>query len=126
MPSVFESVFEFLFKYRPLVYSKGDFAFAAPQSVATFVIIALVIAIPVSLTYAWVTAESTRRDRVLLATSRAALLAILGICLMRPSLSISSLIEQRGYVAVLVDDSRSMSVKDDGKETRADAAREWV
>ena len=126
MPSVFESVFEFLFKYRPLVYSKGDFAFAAPQSIATFVIIALVIAIPVSLTYAWVTAESTRRDRVLLATSRAALLAILGICLMRPSLSISSLIEQRGYVAVLVDDSRSMSVKDDGKETRADAAREWL
>ena len=126
MPSVVESVFEFLFKYRPLVYSKGDFAFAVPQSVATFVIIALLIAIPVSLTYLWVSAESTRRDRILMATSRVALLALLGFCLMRPSLSVSSLVEQRGYVAVLVDDSRSMSVKDDGKRTRADAAREWV
>lgn len=126
MPSVVESVFEFLFKYRPLVYSKGDFAFAVPQSIATFVIIALIIAIPVSLTYMWVTAESTRRDRMLMATSRVALLALLGFCLLRPSLSISSLVEQRGYVAVLVDDSRSMLVKDDGKQTRADAAREWV
>jgi uncharacterized membrane protein len=126
MPSVFESVFEFLFKYRPLVYSKGDFAFAAPQSIATLVVIALIIAIPISLTYAWVTAESTRRDRVLLATSRAALFVLLGFCLMRPSLSISSLIEQRGYVAVLVDDSRSMSVRDDGSRTRAEAARDWV
>ena len=126
MPSVFESIFEFLFKYRPLVYSKGDFAFAAPQSVVTFIIIALVVAVPVSLTYAWVTAESTKRDRILLATSRAALLVLLGICLMRPSLSVSSLIEQRGYVAVLVDDSRSMSVKDDGERTRFESAREWV
>ena len=126
MSSVVESVFEFLFKYRPLVYSKGDFAFAAPQSVITLVIIALVVAIPISLTYAWVTAESTRRDRLFMATSRVALLALLGFCLLRPSLSISSLIEQRGYVAVLVDDSRSMSVKDDGQRTRAEAARAWV
>ena len=96
MPSVVESVFEFLFKYRPLVYSKGDFAFAAPQSVITLVIVALVVAIPISLTYAWVTAESTRRDRILLATSRTALFVLLGFCLLRPSLSISSLIEQRG------------------------------
>ncbi|HEY0673929.1 MAG TPA: glutamine amidotransferase [Longimicrobiales bacterium] len=126
MPSVFESVFEFLFKYRPLVYSRGDFAFAAPSSVITFVVIALVVAIPVSLTYAWVTAESTRRDRIMLATSRAALLVLLGFCLMRPSLSLTSLVERRGYVAVLVDDSRSMSVKDDGTRTRADAARDWI
>ena len=126
MPSVFESVFEFLFKYRPLVYSKGDFAFAAPQSVTTFVIVALVAAIPAALTYAWVTAESTRRDRIVMATSRVALFALLGFCLLRPSLSISSLIEQRGYVAVLVDDSRSMSVKDDGQRTRAELARTWL
>ena len=126
MPSGVESVFEFLFKYRPLVYSKGDFAFAAPQSVITLVIIALVVAIPISLTYAWVTAESTRRDRIVLATSRVALFVLLGFCLLRPSLSISSLIEQRGYVAVLVDDSRSMSVKDDGARSRADAARAWI
>ena len=91
-----ESIFTFLFKYRPLVYSKGAFAFAAPASVITFITIALVLAIPVALTYAWVTAESTRRDRIMLATSRAALLVLLGFCLMRPSLSLTSLVEQRG------------------------------
>ncbi len=121
-----ESIFTFLFKYRPLVYSKGAFAFAAPASVITFITIVLVLAIPVALTYAWVTAESRRRDRIVLATSRAALLVLLGFCLMRPSLSLTSLVEQRGYVAVLVDDSRSMSVKDDGTRARADAVREWI
>jgi uncharacterized membrane protein len=126
MPSVFESVFEFLFKYRPLVYSKGDFAFAAPQSIATVVTVALIAAIPVALTYAWVTAESSRRDRIIMATSRVALLALLGFCLLRPSLSISSLVEQRGYVAVLVDDSRSMAVRDDGTRTRAQMANDWI
>lgn len=119
MPSAFESVFEFLFKYRPLVFSKGEFAFGASSTMTTVIIGALVAALLASLTYARVQAESTRRDRILMATSRAALLALLAFCLLRPTLSVSSLVEQRGYVAVLIDDSRSMSIKDDGERTRA-------
>lgn len=126
MPLAFESVFEFLFKYRPLVFSRGDFAFAAPATTTGLVALALIAAIPISLTYIWVRAESTSRDRIMLATSRVTLLALLGFCLLRPSLSVTSLVQQRGYLAVLIDDSRSMSIKDDGGQSRAQTMRSWL
>ena len=43
MPPVVESVFEFLFKYRPVVFEKGDFSLAAP-GVAFVVALAAVFA----------------------------------------------------------------------------------
>lgn len=125
MSSLLESVFEFFFKYRPLVFAKSTFAFAASSSATSLVAVALLAAIPISLTYLWVRAESQRRDRFWLATSRVFLLALLGFCLLRPSLSISTLVPQRGYVAVLIDDSRSMRVRDHGDAARSDAVRAW-
>jgi hypothetical protein len=79
MPAAFESVFEFLFKYRPLVFSRGEFALGASPSIIALVALALTAAIALTLTYARVRAESTRRDRILLATSRGALLATMPV-----------------------------------------------
>jgi uncharacterized membrane protein len=122
MGHLVESLFEFLFKYRPIVYREGDFTLAASPATITGVAIAIAAGVLIALTYAWVRVESRRRDRALLATSRVALLALLGFCLMAPSLTVSTLLEQRSYLAVLVDDSRSMSVRDEGDSTRAEAA----
>lgn len=117
-----ESLFEFLFKYRPIVYQHGHFELAASRAVVIAVAIATIAAFPIALTYAWVRADSRRRDRILLGFARVALFAVLGFCLMRPSLSVATLLEQRNYLAVLIDDSRSMRVRDEDGKTRGQAA----
>ena len=66
MGPLLESLFEFLFKYRPLVYREGDFVLAASPAMVNGVLIAFLIAALFALSYAWVGAESRRRDRVLL------------------------------------------------------------
>ena len=123
MGPVAEPLFEFLFKYRPIVYREGEFAFAATPAVVTGVLVAIGAAMLITLTYAWVRADSNRRDRVLLALTRTALLALIGFCLLRPTLLVSTLLEQRSYLAVLIDDSRSMSVRDEDGATRAQAVQ---
>ena len=39
-----EGIFEFLFKYRPLVFEQGEFGFGAPASVRTWLLLAGLIA----------------------------------------------------------------------------------
>jgi hypothetical protein len=45
-----EALFEFLFKYRPVVFEKGRFAFAAGPATYIVIAIALAVAVP-ALTY---------------------------------------------------------------------------
>jgi len=111
-----ESVFEFFFKYRPEVFSKGDLVFGAPSSVMFLLALGLLIGGPAVMTYAGVRGKSTRRDRWILSGLRVASLIVLVVCLFRPMLLLSAAIPQRNFVAVLLDDSRSMTIADrDGK-----------
>src|ERR1044071_6832096 len=117
-----EGIFEFLFKYRPAVFEKGDLAFGAPASVIILLLIAAAIGVPAVLTYAMVRGRSTRRDRWILGALRVACLFVLIVCLFRPMLLLSAAVPQRNYVGVLIDDSRSMQIADrDGQ-----ARRDWV
>ena len=113
---LFESLFEFLFKYRPITYEKGDLAFGAP-SVA--IVAALLVAgaiVAAMITYRRVRAKSTPRDRAILLGLRVATLAVLLLCLFRPMLVLSAALPQRNFVGILLDDSRSMQIADrDGK-----------
>src|SRR5262249_55948204 len=52
---------------------------------------------------------------------RGALLAFLLLILLGPALQVAVAVEQENYVGILVDDSRSMLVADDGTHTRAQA-----
>src|SRR3954470_1732815 len=116
MPSWIESVFAFLFKYRPEVFEKGDLVFGAPSSVIFLLGLGLLIGAPAVMTYAGVRGKSTRRDRWILSGLRVAALLVLVLCLFRPMLLLSDAIPQRNFVAVLLDDSRSMTIADrDGK-----------
>jgi hypothetical protein len=116
MPSWIESVFAFLFKYRPEVFEKGDLVFGAPSSVIFLLALGLLIGGPAVMTYAGVRGKSTRRDRWVLSGLRVASLVVLVICLFRPMLLLSDAIPQRNFVAVVLDDSKSMTIADrDGK-----------
>ena len=60
----------------------------------------------------------TGRDRWLLSAFRTAALAVLAFALFRPVLLISTVVPRRNYVAVVLDDSRSMRVGDEDGSAR--------
>ncbi|HKW49889.1 MAG TPA: vWA domain-containing protein [Gemmatimonadaceae bacterium] len=131
MANWLESLFAFLFKYRPAVFEKGDFALGSPTSVIVLLIAGALIGIPAILTYAAVRGKSTRRDRLILGALRGAAILLVVFCLFRPMLLLSAAVPQRNYIGVLIDDSRSMQIADvdagDARpQTRADVVRHLV
>lgn len=112
MSASFDSLFEFLFKYRPVVFEKGHLAFAARWPVYLAILAGLAIAVPALVTYARVRPKSGPRDRVVLGVMRTLLLATLLFCLFRPMLLLSAAVTQRNFIGILLDDSRSMQIAD--------------
>ncbi len=119
-----DRIFEFLFKYRPAVFQAGDFSFGVPGRLTLLLLVVAIVGVPALLTYSRVGAQSSRRDRLLLATLRAASIVVLLACLFRPMLLLSEAVPQRNFVGVLIDDSRSMRVADAsvGGSTRGQVA----
>jgi len=118
-----EALFEFLFKYRPVVFEKGQLAFAAGLGTYVVVAIALAIGIPALVAYSRQRLRGGPRDRTVLLALRVAALVVLALCIFRPVLVVSEAVPQRNVVGVLVDDSRSMRIADLNGVTRADALR---
>jgi uncharacterized membrane protein len=108
-----DGMFEFLFKYRQIVFEQGDFAFAAPASVRTWLGVAGVLAAVAVATYTIARGRSTIVERGIMAGLRVALVAVLVFCLMQPTLTLSTVVPQQNFVGVLLDDSRSMLLADD-------------
>ena len=104
------SLFELLFKYPVLLYERGELAFSAPAGwvpvAATLLLVAAVA------TYAGARGRAGAGDRWLLAAVRLVLLALVAVLLMRPVLLVPTVVPQENYLAVLVDDSRSMRIDD--------------
>jgi uncharacterized membrane protein len=122
MATFFESLFAFLFKYRPAVFEQGRLAWRPPVP-AAWILVGLSLAVLlVIVTYARARGKTRTPDRLLLATLRIAILAIVGFALMRPTLVLSSVVPQQNWVGVLLDDSRSMRIADAGGEARGAVA----
>ncbi len=108
-----QSIFEFLFKYRPLVFAEGRLTFQAPLPLATMLIVIAVIGAVAVWTYLRLGGRVRPRDRILLAGLRVAALAVLAFCILRPALVLSTVVPQQNFVGVLIDDSRSMQIADE-------------
>src|SRR5450631_1388341 len=116
-------MFELLFKYPASIFHKGQFVFLTPWPVW-----ALGIAI---LAAAGALFWHVRRNHGMLSGARplaiwvleSNLIALILFLLWHPALSIATLRPQQNVVAVLVDDSRSMSINDSSgtRETAAQA-----
>lgn len=109
--SLFDSIFAFLFKYRPLVFEKGRLAFGAPWPPAAVALVVGLVIVVVALSYTRSRARSGR-ERGLLVGLRAATLIVLGFCLTRPMLLLPTVVPQENFLGVLIDDSRSMRIAD--------------
>jgi uncharacterized membrane protein len=124
MTSWLESIFEFLFKYRPLIYEKGTFGFGASWPLVVLGIAGVLLAVPTLLRYRQVKGKSTPRDRLILTSIRSALLLLLLFCLLRPALVLSTVVPQRSFIGILLDDSRSMQIADVDAEPRGQFIQE--
>jgi len=109
---VFESLFEFFFKYRLLIFQQGDFALRASWLGLLAVAVAGISALVTLRTYAQARGNSQPLDRTILTAVRIAVLVVLVFCLLRPVLVLSSVVPQENFLGVLIDDSRSMQIAD--------------
>ena len=117
---MFESLFEFFFKYRPIAFDEGAIAFR--PTLATYLAALAVVAVGVVTyrTYREVRANSRPVDRMVLTGIRLTILALVVLCLFRPVLVLSQVVAQQNFLGVVIDDSRSMGIADRDGETRAD------
>lgn len=122
---MFETLFQFLFEYRPHVFRQGDFRFAPPGGapIAAVVVVAgLAIAF---LSYRLIRSRVQWRERAVLGALRVAALAIILFCIFRPVLVVKAAVAQQNVVGILIDDSRSMQLPATNQPggTRADLVR---
>jgi uncharacterized membrane protein len=107
---VFDALFRFFFELSPVVFTQGEFRFAA--STGSYVA-AAAVAVAAGLTvYAYRTGHGRPSQRVTLAAIRLAILAIIVICMFRPLLVVKAAVPQQNFLGVLLDDSRSMQIAD--------------
>ena len=106
---MWEAVFQFLFKYPSVAYSRGRLTLASDWPGWTLVAAIVVVAAAVSL-YLWRRKpELSARTRLVVGCCQSLTLAILLLLLWRPSLVVSTLVPQQNVLAVVLDDSTSMA-----------------
>ena len=116
-------MYEFLFKYRPVAFEEGVFAFRPTAATYLATVLVVIAAVVTLRTYRQVRANSRPVDRGILTGIRLAVLALLVVCLWRPVLVLSQVEPQQNFLGVLFDDSRSMQIADVDGESRADLIR---
>jgi uncharacterized membrane protein len=122
---MFDRIFQALFSYSPYVFSQGEFRFdpTSPSSLGATLVVG-VVATGAVLTYRRVLVKDGRmRDRVVLTTLRILALAVVLFCLFRPTLVVRAAVDQQNVVAVVLDDSRSMQIPDQGNQPRGQFVR---
>jgi len=117
------SFFEFLLGHQPAQWVGGGFSFGTPIHVAVMIGgLAAIIGI-VWVLYRKTTIAVDGRLKVFLITLRTSILAALVLCLLQPMLITSMPIPRQNDVAVIVDNSRSMTIRDMGDgRSRGDVA----
>ncbi|MEW6210683.1 MAG: VWA domain-containing protein, partial [Acidobacteriota bacterium] len=114
----------FLFKYRPSLFEKSQFGFGASLSPLWIVLILLLVAALIYFLYIRVNIRLSPAWRAALLSIRALLIALIVFVLMRPVIVAPSVVPGSSYVAVLMDDSASMKLADEGDTTRLEAVRQ--
>ncbi|HUQ89323.1 MAG TPA: glutamine amidotransferase [Vicinamibacterales bacterium] len=112
-----DALFRFFFELSPVVFSQGEFRFAA--STGSYVA-AAAIAVAAGLTIlAYRKGHGRPAQRITLAAIRLAILAIILLCMFRPLLVVRAAVPQQNFLGVLLDDSRSMQIADVNGQARA-------
>src|SRR5688572_3526130 len=111
------SLFEFFFKYRPIVYEKGRLTFQLLASRWMFIPLALVAIAVAIYFYQRVAKEKLSLGMIVM---RSMVFIILLFMFLQPVMNVSQVLPQDSYMAVVIDTSQSMNIKDDGETSRAE------
>ena len=116
-------MFEFFFKYPASAYAKGELVLLGRWPVwllaAAIVLAALLLALP----YWRHRLHAARIKPVALWLMQTTLVALLLVVLWQPALSVATLRPQQNIVAVVVDDSKSMTVPEAGTTRLQEAVK---
>src|ERR1035438_9715994 len=120
-------MFDFFFKYPRSLYTRGQFALlgAWPK----WILVLLIVAAAAGL--AWMIRSHLARAAPVLRSWRAwviwglqtLLAALILVLLWQPAITVAELKPQQNIIAVLVDDSRSMAISEDGSTRQAQAVK---
>ena len=122
---MFDTIFQALFSHRPVVFQTGEFRFDVTMASFAAAAAVAVVGAAAIFTYRRVRVEDGRlRDRVVLTTLRLLTLGLVLFCLFRPTLVVRAAVDQQNGVAVLLDDSRSMQIKDMADQPRGQFVRD--
>ena len=111
---MFASVFQWLLGSPPVAFSRGEVELLLPWSVFWGAVGGIGLLTFFLLGYQRLGRRLGARGRLLLAVVRAAAIALVLLCLLRPQLVLSLVVPQENVVGVLLDDSRSMQIADAG------------
>ena len=115
---MFERLFELAFKYRPVVFQQGAVGTRPPVPGAFLAVLAAAATLIILWVYVRSSRGTVRLSRVTLLALRLAVIALMVFCLLRPVLVVRTVEPQRNFLAVLLDDSRSMSIAERNSAAR--------
>lgn len=119
-------MFEFLFKYSRVVYEEGIWAIRYMPAWGWLVLILAIVVLLFALIYRKTIAPTSTLFKGLLATLKAVAILLILLMLAEPFISITTIVPKKGTVLVLLDDSESMSIKDEnGQQRRVDKVDAW-
>ncbi|MGE4226649.1 MAG: glutamine amidotransferase [Vicinamibacterales bacterium] len=104
---------------RWVVFDQGELRFAAPAGAWLALAAGLGAVAVAAVAYQRAPRRLTTRDRVVLTALRAALIALLLVCLFRPMLVLRAAVPHQNVIGVLLDDSRSMRIADHDGQPRS-------
>ncbi len=124
-----DSLFAFLFKYKPFLFQKGTISFeSSPPSWLLWLLAAGLIGITLAL---YRNRFRTSVDIILplwkrigLVALRSLLLILLLMVLTQPVLHVSTVLPRENIAALLIDDSKSMGIQDVGQLSRIAATQQ--
>lgn len=118
-----EQLFSFFFKYRASLFSKSEFGFGTRGG--WLIVIALLLGLGALAYFLYVrfNVQLPTRSRVALIFLRTTLMALIVFLIMRPIIVVPAVLPQSSYVLVLMDDSSSMKLTDEGGAARLDAVK---
>jgi uncharacterized membrane protein len=121
------NILQFLLGHHPAKWAGAKIAFGAPFPAAVMIVGLAAITGAVWLLYRKTTVAAPGRLKMTLIALKSAALAVLLACLLQPMVITSMPVAQQNEVAVVVDDSRSMTIADsETGRSRGDVARDLL
>src|SRR5918995_1214997 len=115
----------FLFGHEQAVFTNGRFGFDVRPGAIILILIVLLAAAFIYFIYLRPRARLSTGTTATLVALRAALLTLMVVLLLRPVVVVSSVIPRSSYVAMVLDDSVSMKLRDASEgATRLDSVKQ--